>query len=84
MSYVSALSLLAPLLAPTIGAALLRLGDWRLIYGFLTATSAVALVLVWARLGESLPPERRSALSVRASPGTTSASSAPAGRWRTR
>ncbi len=69
MSYVSALSLLAPLLAPTIGAALLRLGDWRLIYGFLTATSAVALVLVWARLGESLPPERRSALSVRAVAG---------------
>ncbi len=65
MSYVGALSLLAPMLAPTIGAGLLRLGDWRFIYAFLMATSALALVLVWLKLDESLPPERRSALSVR-------------------
>ena len=65
MSYVGALSLLAPLLAPTIGAALLRLGDWRLIYAFLALTSAAALLLVWLRLGESLPPERRRAMSMR-------------------
>ena len=65
MSTVSALTLLAPLLAPTVGALLLQCGGWRLIYVFLTATGAGALVLVAGRLGESLPSERRVALSTR-------------------
>ncbi len=65
MSYVSALTLLAPLLAPTMGALLLQSGGWRMIYVFLTATGAGALVLVAFKLGESLPPERRVSLSPR-------------------
>ena len=65
MSYVSALGLLAPLLAPTIGAGLLGLGGWRTIYVFLTATGAGTLLLVAGKLDESLPPERRVALSPR-------------------
>ncbi len=59
MSYVSALSLIAPLLAPSIGALLMVLGSWRWIYLFLTVTGAVALLMVNWKLGESLPPERR-------------------------
>ena len=65
MSYVSALSLLAPLLAPSIGALLLGAGSWRMIYVFLTATGAVALLLVWWRLDESLPAERRVSIAPR-------------------
>ena len=65
MSYVSALSLLAPLLAPTMGALLLQCGGWRMIYVFLTVTGAGALALVAFRLDESLPPERRVPLSPR-------------------
>lgn len=65
MSYVSALSLLAPLLAPSIGALLLGFGGWRMIYLFLTGTGGIALVLVWLRLDESLPAERRVSLSAR-------------------
>ena len=63
MSYVSALSLLAPLLAPSIGALLMGFGSWRMIYVFLTLTGAVALLLVHLKLGESLPPEKRVAMS---------------------
>ncbi len=63
MSYVSALSLLAPILAPTIGAFLLGFGGWRLIYVFLTVTGALAFGLIWLRLDESLPPEARGSLS---------------------
>ncbi len=59
MSYVSALSLLAPLLAPSIGALLMGFGSWRWIYLFLTLTGAAALLLVHWKLGESLPQERR-------------------------
>ncbi len=65
MSYVSALSLLAPLLAPSLGALLMLAGSWRLIYGFLTLTGAVSLLLNWWRLGESLPTERRIAVAPR-------------------
>ena len=63
MSYVSALSLLAPLLAPSIGALLMGLGSWRLIYVFLTLAGAVALGLTYWRLGESLPEDRRVSMS---------------------
>ena len=65
MSYVSALSLLAPLLAPSIGALLMGVAGWRAIYAFLTITGALALVLVWWRLGESLPVERRVSMAPR-------------------
>ncbi len=66
MSYVSALGMLAPLLAPSMGALLMAAGSWRLIYVFLTATGALALWLAWARLGESLPAERRITMAPRA------------------
>ena len=64
MSYVSALSLLAPLLAPSLGALLMELGDWRFIYIFLTLAGAVALGLTYWQLGESLPEERRVSMSL--------------------
>ena len=65
MSYVAALSLIAPLLAPSIGALLMGLGSWRFIYVFLTLTGAIALALTYWRLGESLPEDRRVSMSVR-------------------
>lgn len=65
MSYVSALSLLAPLLAPSIGALLMGFGGWRTIYAFLTITGAIALLLVWWRLDESLPEAHRVAMAPR-------------------
>lgn len=49
----------APVLAPTIGAQLLRFGSWRMIFGFLAVAGVLLLVLTATRLGESLPPERR-------------------------
>ena len=65
MSYVSALSLLAPLLAPSIGALLMGFGGWRTIYAFLSISGALALWLVWWRLDESLPQARRVRMSPR-------------------
>ena len=49
----------APVLAPTLGAQLLRFGSWRLIFGFLTLSGVLLLVLAAARLKETLPVERR-------------------------
>lgn len=49
----------APVLAPTIGAQLLRLGSWRLIFAFLTGVGVTLLVLALVALRETLPVERR-------------------------
>ena len=45
----------APILAPTIGAQLLLVGSWRLIFVFLAATGAVLFVVAAFALRESLP-----------------------------
>ncbi|MDM8085255.1 multidrug effflux MFS transporter [Cellulomonas cellasea] len=49
----------APVLAPTIGAQLLRFGSWRLIFGFLAAVGVALLMLAVTTLRETLPVERR-------------------------
>ncbi|HEY3502367.1 MAG TPA: multidrug effflux MFS transporter [Actinocatenispora sp.] len=49
----------APVLAPTIGAQLLRFTTWRGVFVVLTVIGAGLLVAVLAGLPESLPPERR-------------------------
>lgn len=55
-----------PILAPSLGELVLLVAPWRWIFGILVAGGA--FVLLWAaiRLRESLPPERRRPLSVRA------------------
>ena len=50
---------LAPVLAPTIGSAVLRFGSWRTIFVVLAAFGAVLLLVTWLRLPETLPAERR-------------------------
>src|SRR4051794_11793934 len=50
---------LAPILAPSIGGALLGLGSWRLIFWVLAAYAALLAVVVVLALPESLEPERR-------------------------
>jgi DHA1 family bicyclomycin/chloramphenicol resistance-like MFS transporter len=50
---------LAPILAPSIGGALLAIADWRAIFWVLAAYSAVLAVVVQLALPETLEPERR-------------------------
>ncbi|MEV5506875.1 multidrug effflux MFS transporter [Streptomyces orinoci] len=49
----------APVIAPLIGGQILKLTDWRGVFVVLTAVGAALVLLVWARLPETLPPERR-------------------------
>ena len=49
----------APILAPTIGAAFLTFANWRFIFWFQAAYGASCAVLAWRMLPETLPPERR-------------------------
>ena len=56
---------LAPVLAPTIGSAVLRFGSWRTIFVVLAAFGAVLLLVTWLRLPETLPAARRGAGGLR-------------------
>jgi MFS transporter, DHA1 family, multidrug resistance protein len=49
----------APVLAPTLGAQLLRVTNWRGIFWVLAAIGAVLIVVVSVGLRETLPPDRR-------------------------
>jgi MFS transporter, DHA1 family, multidrug resistance protein len=49
----------APILAPTLGAQLLRVTDWRGIFWVLAGIGAVLIAVVTVGLRETLPPERR-------------------------
>ncbi|MFD0747225.1 multidrug effflux MFS transporter [Phytohabitans flavus] len=49
----------APILAPTLGGALLRWTEWRGVFVALAAFGVVLLAVAALRLPETLPPERR-------------------------
>ncbi|MCL2781156.1 MAG: multidrug effflux MFS transporter [Actinomycetia bacterium] len=57
---------IAPVVAPLLGAALLRVMPWRGVFGVLAAIAAAITALVLVFLRESLPPERRHAGGLRA------------------
>ncbi len=52
----------APILAPTLGGAVLIFADWRWIFWIMTAYGAVSFVLVLALLPETLAPAARTTL----------------------
>lgn len=54
---------LAPLLAPTVGAALAHLWSWRAVFIALGAMGLGLLLITWRFLPETLPAERRSTSS---------------------
>jgi DHA1 family bicyclomycin/chloramphenicol resistance-like MFS transporter len=59
MSQLMLVSGIAPILAPSIGSALLAVADWRAIFWLLALYSAGLAVVVRLGLQESLPAERR-------------------------
>lgn len=52
MSYLSMIMMLAPLLAPSIGSAILWVSDWRSIFVVLAMYGAIIFALVWKWLPE--------------------------------
>jgi DHA1 family bicyclomycin/chloramphenicol resistance-like MFS transporter len=56
----------APILAPTLGGAVLRWTDWRGVFVALAAFGVLLLGVAALRLEETLPPERRRPAGVRA------------------
>lgn len=61
---------LGPILAPQLGAAILRVASWRGIFVTLAAAGAVLLVVSAVKVPEGLPPERRGGGAARSAAGS--------------
>jgi len=59
----AAISSLAPVLAPLVGGQLLLLGDWHVVFIFLTIMGAAVLAMAAWLMPETLPKSKRSELS---------------------
>lgn len=57
LSYVQMVTALAPMLAPTIGAAIMSVAPWRAIYGVLGFGGLILVLAVWLGFRESHAPE---------------------------
>ncbi|HEY6079841.1 MAG TPA: multidrug effflux MFS transporter [Polyangiaceae bacterium] len=63
MSFVSTVFILVPVLAPSIGQAVLVVSSWRSIFAALLVIAAANAVWFWLRQEETLAPERRKPFS---------------------
>jgi DHA1 family bicyclomycin/chloramphenicol resistance-like MFS transporter len=63
MSFVTAVFILVPIVAPSMGQAVLVFASWRAIFAVLAGASVVVLAWFTLRQNETLAPERRRALS---------------------
>lgn len=62
LSFATIIFTAAPMLAPSIGALLLSLGDWHLMFVFLLVTAVVMLIMVLRLLPETIPQRDPAAL----------------------
>ncbi len=65
MSFVMMVFIVVPVVAPTLGSAVLLVGSWHLIFGFLFLFALVVLAWAALRLPETHPAEVREPLSFR-------------------
>ncbi|MES2986921.1 MAG: multidrug effflux MFS transporter [Pseudomonadota bacterium] len=65
MSLAFIVFMAAPILAPSLGQAILLVGNWRLIFWAVAILSMFVVVWFWLRMPETLPPEGRLALTPR-------------------
>jgi DHA1 family bicyclomycin/chloramphenicol resistance-like MFS transporter len=66
MSFVSSVFILVPVIAPAFGQAVLLVASWRMIFWLLVLAAAFDVTWFGLRQRETLPPERRRRLSLRA------------------
>ena len=64
MSLVGAVFITVPVIAPSLGQAVLLFAGWRWIFILLAMVAMIAAVWVWARLPETLHPENRQPINL--------------------
>ena len=65
MSFVMAVFILVPMLAPALGQAVLLVANWRMIFALLLLLASVVLLWFAIRQHETLPPSQRKPFSLR-------------------
>lgn len=80
MSLVMTVFIMMPIVAPSVGGLIVRLGDWPWIFIFILAIALTAMIWAGLRLAETRAPEDRLPLSVR---GIARAFAAAAGNRQT-
>lgn len=66
MSLVMMIFMAVPIIAPSVGQAILLMSNWHWIFSMLLVAGLVMLIWCWLRLPETLPPEYRQAFNVTA------------------
>lgn len=69
LSLMAMVTAIAPLLAPLVGSLALAAGGWRATFALLVVWGVACLYGVWAHLPETLAPERRGQLGLKAAFG---------------
>ncbi len=64
MSFIMSVFILVPIIAPALGQLILSIADWRAIFSLFLLLAVVLTVWCGLRQSESLPPERRTPLTV--------------------
>lgn len=65
LSFISVIFILTPIIAPTLGQAILLVADWRAIFAALLVMGVISLLWFALRQPETLPPARRAPFSAR-------------------
>ena len=65
-SLVSVVFMVVPMLAPSLGQGVLLIAGWRWIFGIFAVQAIIMAVWVWRRLPETLDPENRQTIRLRA------------------
>lgn len=65
MSFVMAVFILVPMIAPALGQAVLLVANWRSIFGVLLTLALIAFAWFGIRQPETLPPSQRTKFSLR-------------------
>jgi MFS transporter, DHA1 family, multidrug resistance protein len=65
MSTIFVVFMVVPVLAPTLGQAVLALAPWQWVFVTVAALGAAVMVWAWARLPETLAPEHRQPLDLK-------------------
>lgn len=64
LALMGSITVLAPAFGPLFGSVVLKLLDWRGIFGLLTVLAIISLILLYKWMPETLPPEKRHPIKI--------------------
>lgn len=59
MSFIMAVFIFVPVVAPAVGEVILMISNWRMIFGVFTLIALIIAIWMWFRLPETLKPENQ-------------------------